>query len=441
MAEISKFFSEHDLRGLRSWLIEAGTLDIAEALSRIESDQRALMFRLVPKNRALTVFEMLDPSIQQDILISLREPNVREILERMEPDDRARLLDEMPAELAKQLLEGLSAKERKLTSILLGYPENSVGRIMSPEYVDLQVKMNVSEALAHVRRSGRGVEAIYSLPITDDHDHLLDVIDLADLVLANPEASVGNLVSEESYSVRADEDQEKASRLLVEAGLMALPVTDSEGRLVGVLTFDDAMEVLQESDTEDIQRSGGSEPLGAPYLSVSIFHLTRSRVIWLLFLAFAASITVNVLNLFQETLESAITLSLFIPFLIGIGGNVGSQSTTIIIRAMALGEVRFGDFFTVVLREVRVGILLGFSISAIGFIPITYFFHFKIALILSLSILSITTIAALSGSLLPMAAKRIGVDPAVMSAPIIATLVDASGLVIYFFIAKTVLGI
>ena len=207
------------------------------------------------------------------------------------------------------------------------------------------------------------------------------------------------------------------------------------------MTFDDAMEVLQESDTEDILRTGASEPLGAPYLSASLFRLTRTRGVWLLVLALAATLTVNVLNFFQATLQSVILLSLFIPLLIGIGGNIGSQSATIIIRAMALGEIQFRDIYTVLLREIRVGLLLGFALGAIAFPVVGTFFGWDIAMVLSLSLLSIATLAAFAGSGLPMLAKRIGIDPAVVSAPIISTLVDASGLIIYFLIAKWILGI
>lgn len=439
--QLNELVTQKDLKTIRQWLVDTQTLEIAESISRLDSEQRAIVFRLLPKDRTIDVFEMLDTVLQQEILKTLRQGRVREILEEMEPDDRARLLDELPPSLAKKLLEGLSFKERRLTSILLGYPENSVGRIMSPEFVDLKITMTVSEAIAKLRYSGRGVEAIYLLPVIDEQEKLIDVIELGDLVLAEPSEKVGNLVSEEPYSVKADQDQEAASRLLLETGLMALPVVNGEERLVGILTFDDAMEVLQESDTEDILRSGGSEPLGTPYLAASIFKLTKTRAVWLMVLAFAATLTVNVLNFFQNSLQSAIRLSLFIPLLIGIGGNIGAQSVTIITRAMALGEVRFSDFFLVLIREIRVGFFLGLTLGTLSLPIVGPFFGWDIALVLSTSLLSISVLAAFAGSTLPMVAKRIGIDPAVVSAPIISTLVDASGLIIYFLIAKFVFGI
>ncbi len=441
MTELTELVHQKDLKPIRHWLTTKGTLEIAESISRLEPEQRAIVFRLLPRDRSIDVFEMLDPALQQGILKTMREGRVREILEEMEPDDRARLLDELPPALAKGLLEGLSLKERRLTSILLGYPEHSVGRIMSPEFVDLKINMTAGEAISKVRESGRGVEAIYLLPVVDGMEKLIDMIELGDLVLADPSVKVGTLVSEEPYSVRADQHQEVASRLLLETGLMALPVVNDQNRLVGILTFDDAMEVLQESDTEDILRSGASEPLGAPYFSVSLFTLTRTRAVWLMVLALAATLTVNVLNFFQVALQSAIKLSLFIPLLIGIGGNIGSQSATIIIRAMALGEVRFSDVFMVLLREVRVGFFLGITLGFIAIIVVGPLFGWDIAFILGSSLLSIAVLAAFAGSLLPMLAKRIGIDPAVVSAPIISTLVDASGLIIYFCIASIVFNL
>jgi magnesium transporter len=441
MTAIIDFIREGKLKELRQWLAEASTLDIVDQMSRIESDKAAIGFRLLEKGRALTVFELLDPSRQQEILSSLREPSVRELLENMEPDDRARLLDEMPAGIAKRLLAGLSARERRLTSILLGYPENSVGRIMSPEFVNLNESMSAGDAIAKVRRSGKDVESIYFLPIVDSQLRFVGSVELGDLVLASPDKTVGSLMSEDSYAVRADAEAESAARLLEETGAIAIPVIDSENRLVGALTFDDAMEVLQEEETEDILRTGGSEPLGRPYLSASLLRLTRLRVIWLFVLAFAATLTVNVLNVFQQEIHSAVTLALFIPLLIGIGGNVGSQSATIIVRAMALDEVRFGDLLRVLAREVAIGVLLGMLLGASGFIPVFLIFGLDIAFVLLLSMLSISALAAVVGSMLPMVAKRIHIDPAVVSAPMISTLVDASGLVIYFLIAKTVLAL
>jgi len=439
--DIPGMIVNRDFEGIQQWLLHTDTLDIAAELCRLKPEKRAIAFRLLTKDRALGVFEAFDPVHQQELLTALREQNIRELLEGMEPDDRARLLDEMPATVAKRLLDGLSPKERKLTSILLGYPENSTGRIMSPEFVDLRASMKIEEAMAKIRMRGKDAETIYSLPVTDDQLHLVGVVSLRDMVLADPNQTVSNIMCTQVYYAQADEDQEGPARLIQEADLIALPITDREKRLLGILTVDDAMEVLETEDTEDILRGGGLEPLGRPYLSASLLRLARTRVMWLIILIFAAALTVNILKIFEAALEAAITLSLFIPLLIDTGGNIGSQSATLIIRAMAVGEVRFTDFIRVVLREVRVGAMLGLMLGGVAYLPTMILFGKSIAQVLSLAMFSISIVAAFAGSVLPMLAKRFGVDPAITSAPIITTLVDSSGLVIYFLIAKSILKI
>jgi magnesium transporter len=431
-----------DVNALNQWLVEADPLEIAEELGRLPVADMAIPFRLLPKDRALEVFELLDPLHQQELLEGLRDANVRELVEDMDPDDRARLVDEMPAKVAKQLLAGLSPRERALTATLLGYPENSAGRVMSPEVVNLKANQTVGEALARLRRSGGSPETIIALPVTDDQRRLQGTIGLGDLVLAAPDSLVGDVMDTDGYSARVDQDQEEAARLIQEADLLALPVVDTEGRLVGIITVDDAMRILEEEQTEDVARAGGAEPLEHPYLSVSILGIARSRVVWLLVLIVAATLTVNVLNIFEAELAAVVTLTLFIPLVIGTGGNAGSQSATTVTRALAVGELRTSDVALVVLREARVGFLLGAMLAVIAFLP-TYFFvdDNRLALVVSLTLLLVCTLATLVGSLLPLLARRLGFDPAVMSAPFISTLIDATGLIVYFLIAKTILGI
>jgi magnesium transporter len=343
--------------------------------------------------------------------------------------------------VAKRLLAGLSPHERALTARLLGYPENSAGRLMSPEVANLRANQSVADALARLRRVGRSAETIYALPVTDDARRLVGALGLRDLVLADPEAQVGELMDTEVYKAHVDTDQEQVARLMAEADLLALPIVDSEDRLVGIVTVDDAMRVLEEEQTEDVARAGGAEPLEHPYLSVSMLGLARSRVVWLLALLVAATLTVNVLNVFEATLAEAVVLTLFIPLVIGAGGNAGSQAATTVTRALAVGELRTGDVALVVLREARVGVLLGAMLGVLALLPTWLFAGQAVATVVSLTLLSVATLATTIGSLLPLLARRLGFDPAVMSAPFISTLVDASGLVVYFLIAKAVLGI
>jgi magnesium transporter len=439
--EAEAILTSGDLELIDRWLAQADVVEIAEELSRLARESRAVPFRLLARDRALEVFELLDPSVQQELLEGMREANVRQLFEEMDPDDRARLTEEMPAKVAHRLLAGLSPNERRLTATLLGYPEDSAGRLMSPEVASLRAGMTAAEALARLRRIGHSAETIYALPVTDDHRRLLGALGLRDLVLADPEALVGDLMDTDVYSARVDADQEEAARLIREADLLALPIVDSEDRLVGIVTVDDAMEVLEEEETEDVARAGGAEPLGRPYLATSVMQIARSRVVWLLFLIVAATLTVNVLHAFETTLNQVVTLALFIPLVIGTGGNTGSQAATTVTRAIAVGEVRFDDLGTVVLREARVGLLLGGMLGLLALGPAWLFVGRDIAVIVSVTLLTVCTLAALVGALLPLVARRAGVDPAVMSAPFITTLVDATGLVVYFVIARVVLGL
>ena len=438
MPTLSDRIRTHDVPRLRAWLAETGTLDIADEFARLEPGERAVLFRLLDKDRALAVFEALDPIHQQELLEALRADQVRELVEEMDPDDRARLLDEMPAKVANRLQQGLSQAERQKTSVLLGYPPESAGRIMTPEYVSLRASMTSTDALAKVRRSGGEVVTLRVLPVTDDQRRLVGVVDLPRLVTAAPSTRVGDLMRTEVHSVTVDADQEVAARLIQEADLIALPVVDAENRLVGIITVDDAMEVLEAEETEDIIRSGGAEPLERPYLAANVVFLARKRAVWLLLLGVAAVLTVNVLQAFEDTLEAIVTLALFIPLLIDTGGNSGSQAATVVIRAMAVGEVRFRDLPRVVSRELTVGIALGAMLAAVAFPLVTLFFGSAFATVVSLTLITICTWATFAGALLPMVAKRVGIDPAVVSAPLITTLVDATGLIIYFLIARAV---
>jgi magnesium transporter len=441
MSSLEELIEAGDVDTLHEWLGVTGALDIADELARLDPDDKGLAMRLLPRDRALEVFESLDPSDQQQVLEGLRADRVRHLVEEMDPDDRARLLDEMPAKVAHRLLSQLSPHERRLTSVLLGYPPESAGRVMSPEFVSLRADMTVADALAKVRRSGAEAETIYMLPVTDGQRRLVGVVSLKQLVLADPGVVLSDIMATDVHSVKVTDDRETAARLIQEADLIALPVTDTEGRIVGVITVDDAMEVIEAEETEDLAFHGATNPLGRPYMTASPFVLARTRATWLLILIVAAALTVNVLQIFEGTLESVVRLAVFIPLLIGTGGNSGSQAATVVIRALAVGEVRFADLPRVVWREARVGIVLGMMLAVVSLGPVTVLFGRDIGLIVSLTLVAITTWATFTGATLPMLAQRVGIDPTVVSAPLITTFVDATGLIIYFLIARAVLGI
>ncbi|MFB4194837.1 magnesium transporter [Streptomyces carpaticus] len=441
MTHLPALIEDHDLAGALEWLETQPPYAIADELARMDAVKSVISFRLLDKDRALEVFEELDPVDQQQILQGLRDQAFRELVEHMDPDDRARMLKEAPAKVAQRVLAGLSAHERQMTAALLGYPEGSVGRYMTPETVALQQDLTVAQALETVRRRGARAETIYTLPVVDAGRRLTGIVELRELVLSEPETMVAALVVTEAPKARATERAEDAARLMRETNVLDLPVVDSEDRLVGLLTSDDAFEVIEAADTEDVARQAGAEPLERHYMSASVFQLSRTRVMWLMLLLVAAILTVMVTQAFEGELESVTQLALFIPLLIGAGGNAGAQAATAAVRALAVGEVRVSDLLKVIWRECRTGLLLGSMLAVVGLLVGSLFVGWDVAAVIALTLVVICAWASTVGGTMPLLAKRLRIDPAVVSAPMVTTLVDATGLVIYFSIAKVILGI
>ena len=424
-----------------NWLTNSDPIAIAAELSRLEPEKRAEIFQRLPAEMTDAVFWQLEPDDQAAVLDSLHHDQVIRLLENMDPDDRVHLFQVMPADLISRLMTQLSPRERRSTELLLAYPKETAGRIMNPEFIWLKPGMTVSAALAEVRRHRDKAETIYVLPVSDDAMRLLGTVELEDLVLAEPKQRIEKLIRQPQYSVSAWDDQETTARLIQSADLVAVPVVEKDNRLVGLVTVDDAMDVLQSEDSEDMARAGATEPIGRAYFSVSLIRLVRSRIVWLSLLALAATLTVNVLSAFETTLETAVSLALFIPLLIGIGGNTGAQSATTIVRAMATEEIDTSDLLRVLLREGLVGLILGALLGAIAFLLVSAIFDRDIALIVALTLVTICTLATIVGSSMPLFARILGVDPAVVSAPVVTTVVDATGLLVYFLIAAAVLGL
>jgi len=440
MVDLGELAEAGDVRGLRAALADAPTSEIVDNLERLDRVNRAIAFRALPKEQAIGVFESFDPSLQTEILEGLREEATVDLFADLDPDDRASLLDELPAKVARHLLMSLSPAEREMTTALLGYPPNSVGRRMSPEVLALPEHLTVGDAVARVRKRGLNAETVYLLPVVGAGRRLVGVVSLRQLLLTDDPVPVAEVMNE-PVMIEATADQEEAARLVRDEGLLALPVVDGEERLLGFLTFDDAMRILETEEDEDIARAGAAEPLRRPYLATSVFGLVRSRIVWLFVLIVAATFTVNVLDYFEATLSEVVALALFIPLLIGTGGNVGAQAATTVVRALAVADVRFRDLPRVVAREFLTGLLLGSILAAIAFIPATLLVSMDIAIILSTALVVVCTLATLIGSVIPLTAQRIGVDPAVVSAPFITTIVDATGLIVYFLVARAVLGL
>ncbi|WP_327150231.1 magnesium transporter [Nocardia sp. NBC_01329] len=431
----------HRVDAALHWLDNHPPHVIADELARMDAVEAGVAFRLLDKDLALAVFEELEPVDQQQILQGLRDQSFRELVEGMAPDDRARMLREAPAKVAKKALAGLSPRERRMTAALLGYPEGSVGRYMSPEVVAIPGTLTVADALRTVRLKGGNAETVYTLPVVDASRRLQGIVELRELVLTGPDTMVADLVVTEPAFVRATDSAEKAARLMRETNDINLPVVDSEDRLVGLLTIDDAVEVIEAADSEDVAKQAGSAPWEGHYMAAGVFQLARYRALWLMLLLVAATLTVSVTGFFEATLEQAAQLALFIPLLIGAGGNAGAQAATACVRAVAVGEVRGGDLLKVIWRECRVGLVLGTMLAVVGVAIGGLFVGPRVAVVVGVTLVLICAWAATIGGTMPLLAKRLRIDPAVVSAPMVTTLVDATGLIIYFTTAKLVLGI
>lgn len=429
-----------DVKAIAKHLEDLAPHEIAEELTRLDAVESALVWRVLPKDEALEVFEELDSANQQMLLSGMRDQAFRDLLERMDPDDRVRLLGEAPASFVKKVLAGLSPKERRMTSELLGYPDESVGRYMSPEVIVTPETSTVSEVLATIRRKGKAAETVAVLAVVDRQRRFLGSVDLADLVMADEETVVMKIKDADAATALVTEDVESAARLLQDTNHLALIVLDTDKRVVGILTVDDAIDIIEEANSEDFARQSASLPSSGHYLSGKVFTLAKLRIVWLMFLIVAATLTVSVLQLFEGSLEKFTALALFMPMLIGTGGNVGAQAATSAVRAIALGEVRPQDVFRVAWRESRVGLLLGIGLGLVGLIAGWLVASWQVGVTVAIAILVVCMWAATVGAVMPLAAKAMKIDPAVISAPMVTTLVDATGLIIYFLVAGLILG-
>lgn len=414
--------------------------DIVALVERQNNVRAAVVLRLLPREKSIEVFDALDSAHQADIIDELGNADVYAFFDELDPDDRVSLLDELPAEIADRLLRSLDKTERDVTGVVLGYPKGSVGRRMSPEVPEIYREMTVDEALAKLRATADAVETIYTLPVTRKDRRLVGVVSFRELFMARGNRMVEDLMREPVFAYAYD-DAEETARWFLPLDLLAMPIVDESKRLVGLLTWDDATDIVEEEDSEDSARAGGTEALQQPYLSTPLLKLVRSRIVWLLVLAVSALLTVQVLDAFEETLAAAVVLSLFIPLLTGTGGNTGNQAATTVTRALALGDVRKQDILAVMWRELRVGMLLGAVLGQLGVGLATLAYDFDIGLVIGITLFLVCSMSATVGGMMPILAKAVGADPAVFSNPFISTFCDATGLIIYFFIAKAVLGI
>lgn len=446
---IKRLLEERDLRKLRDLLIAFRPADIADLINEIPDEDKALVFRILPRELATDTFEYLTFDRQKSILSALGQERVAILLNGMDPDDRTALLEEFPAAAARQLVLMLSKEERAVALSLLGYPENSVGRLMTPDYIAVKEDWTINDVLSHIRKDGKDTDNMHVLYVVDAKGKLIDDLRIRDLLLASPEKKVSELLNHKFLALNVRDDQEKAVEMFKKYDRTALPVIDPNGAMLGILTVDDVLDVAEEEATEDIQKLGAVEALEEPYINTPIFELIRKRARWLVVLFIGEMLTATAMGYFESEIERAVILALFIPLIISSGGNSGSQAATLIIRSLAIGEISVADWWKVFKRESFSGLILGSILGAFGFLRVTlwafvgstYGPHWlEVATVVALSLVGVVVWGVLTGAMLPFILKRLGADPATSSAPFVATLVDVTGLVIYFSIASYFLG-
>ncbi len=438
-----ELLERRDLHALRAALLEENEVDIAEFLEELPQDKIVVVFRALPKEMAAEVFSNLEPDTQQVIIQSATDQEVSAIVEELYVDDAVDMLEELPANVVKRVLKAARPDTRKLINQFLNYPDNSVGSIMTAEFTDLKQSMTVAQAIAHIRRTGENSESVYTCYVTDAGRRLEGVLTIKELLLAQDEQLIAELMETDVITAETTEDQEEAVARMMRYDFISLPVVDKEGRLVGIVTVDDVMDVMEEEATEDFEKMAAMAPSEKPYLKTSVLSLAKHRILWLLVLMISGMITGGILGQYEAAFAAMPLLVTFIPMLTDTGGNAGSQSSTLVIRGMAVGEIQLKDFAKVFWKELRVSMLVGVVLSAVNFVRlnITYPGNQMVALTVALALFVTVLLAKTVGGVLPMVAKLCHADPAIMAAPLITTIVDAISLVVYFRIACALLPI
>jgi magnesium transporter len=440
--QLEALLADHNLDAVRTLLKTEHPADVADLLELLDADQQAAVFDLLESDMAAEVLDEINTRSTRGLVDAVPDEKIADLLEALPVDDAAEILSELGDERAEDILALMEPEEAADVGALLAYPEDTAGRLMSTKVVRLKADWTVEETLRFLRTIDPEVETLAYLYIVNGGDQLVGVVPLRALVLAPPGRKLAEIMNPSAISVRVDTDQEEVARLVAQYDFSAVPVVDAGGRLVGVITHDDVVDILQDEFTEDIQRLGGSEPLEDEYLSTPVLSVTRKRIGWLLVLFLTEMLTGTVMRYFETELQSVVALAFFVPLLIGTGGNSGSQATSTIIRALAVGEVQFRDAWQLLWHEMRAGFLLGLTMGVVGFVrALTWGSAIPLAITVGVSLFTIVLWANTIGSLLPPLAARLKIDPAVISGPVMSTLVDATGLFIYFTLAHLIIGV
>ena len=441
--EIRELLGKGQYTRLRQIIKELNDADIADYLEEMEEEEVIKIFRILPKDKAADVFSCLEIDQQQSVITSLSDKDAGRIIDNMMSDDAKELMEEMPANVVKRLIANTSADTRKAINHLMRYPEDSAGSIMTVEYVDLKEHQTVSQAIDRIRKVGVDSETINICYVLDNKRTLVGTVALRYLLLSAPNAVIGDIMHKSVVSLHTLMDQEEVARQFKKYEFTAMPVVDNEDRLVGIITVDDVVDILEEETTEDIEKMAALMPSDKPYLKMTVFDAFKKRIPWLLLLMISATFTGRIITSFEDALSQYVVLTAFIPMLMDTGGNAGGQASAIIIRGISLDEIEFSDWFTVVWKEIRTAVLCGLALALCNFAKLILFDRVgaQVAFVVCVTLLMAIVVAKVVGSTLPMLAKRIGMDPAVMASPFITTIVDAISLLIYFRVAALVLGL
>ena len=419
-----KLLAQREFKAVRSILDVMNEVDIASLLSTLSDKELALAFRLIPKDKAAEVFSNMDTSMQTYLVTMFTEKELKELLDDLYMDDTVDMLEELPANLVKRILATVSASDRSMINQLLNYPEDSAGSIMTTEYVDLREEMTVGQAMAHIKKTGIHKETIYTCYITERRK-LVGIVSAKDLMTTDDDVPIKDLMETEIISVYTHSDQEQVAQLFTKYDLLALPVIDQDGRMVGIVTFDDAMDVMVDEATEDITKMAAINPSEKTYFETSVLQHAKNRIPWLLILMFTSIITGTIITRYENAFAAIPLLVSFIPMLMDTGGNCGSQSATLIIRGIALDEIRFTDLFKVMFKEFRISLIVGAFLAVANGVRIFIQYHNPgLAVVIACSLMGTVIMAKLVGCILPLLAKKVNLDPAIMASPLITTLVD-----------------
>jgi magnesium transporter len=439
---IQELIKNRKYADIRHMISEWNSVHIGDILEELDKNNALILFRMLPKDMAVEVFSYLAYEAQMDIIESITEAEIKNILDELYFDDLVDILEEMPASVVKNILKHTKPEERALINQFLNYPENSAGSIMTIEYVDLKKEMKVSEALDHIKKTAPDKETIYTCYIIDKNRKLEGIVSLRRLILSDRDITIEDIMNTDVVSVNTSDDQEAIAAVFKKYDLIVLPVVDNESRLTGIITIDDIVDVIEQENTEDFQKMAAMIPSEEKYLESGTFYLAKNRITWLIVLMISATFTGAIIRRYEDVIQSVVVLAAFIPMLMDTGGNAGSQSATLIIRGLALGDVEPKDIMKIIWKELRVSLLVGVIMAGINFARILIFdgVPLNVGLVVSLTMFITIVLAKLVGAVLPLGARKLKLDPAIMASPLITTIVDAAALIVYFWLATVLIG-